>query len=463
MNRSEKIIKNTVAYTIGNFGTKILSYVMVLVYTHFISTDDLGYYDLIITTISLLHPVVLLMIDDGIYRWMVDPNQKFKKEIVSVGIKLVNITSIVVILAFCILNIFVYVPYALLIVLFFYSSIIYQIMLNAVRGLGNSRLYAASGILNSFLLLTVEVIGIVVLNFGVEVLLIAAVFSNIVAIVFLISKQNELRGLLKIKFNKTLCIEMLRYSVPLIPNNICWWIVNSSDRYIILFFLGASYNGIYAVSNKFPTVITTISSIFFLSLQESLINEYGAPDRDSFYSNVFRRYYCLLLGLVLCGIPTTRIVIQLFVNAEYKNAWMYTGILYLGAAFSALSSFLGIGYQISKETKRSIFSTVGSAFINLFVNVIMIQKIGLYAASISTLIAYIVLFVVRIIHSKKYFCLKINYVEFVSLSIVCMIMIVGTYYIDCILVLGLFSILSVCMFIVLNSYIVIKLLKKILR
>ena len=101
------------------------------------------------------------------------------------------------------------------------------------------------------------------------------------------------------------------------------------------------------MANKFPTILTTITSIFYLAWQESAIQEYNSPNRDKFYSEVFKKYYILLFTLCLCAIPATRLVIELFVSEAYKNAWEYTGFLYLGAAFSALSSFLGMGYQIS--------------------------------------------------------------------------------------------------------------------
>ena len=66
--------------------------------------------------------------------------------------------------------------------------------------------------------------------------------------------------------------------------------------------------------------------------------------RDKFYSEIFKKYYVLLFTLCLCAIPATRFVIELFVSESYKHAWRFTGFLYLGAAFSALSSFLGMGF-----------------------------------------------------------------------------------------------------------------------
>ena len=65
-------------------------------------------------------------------------------------------------------------------------------------------------------------------------------------------------------------VEMLRYSVPLVPNAISWWIANVSDRLLILYFLGSAMNGIYAAANKIPTIYTTFFSVYNLAWLESV-------------------------------------------------------------------------------------------------------------------------------------------------------------------------------------------------
>lgn len=406
--REKKILKNSLIFTVGNLGSKVFSYIMVLIYTHYISSAELGYYDVVLTTISLLQPVVLLSFDEGIYRWLIDAEERNIKKIISTCVKTVLCSSLFAIAIFGILNLKLNLQYAIDIVLLFVSSLIYQLVLNAVRGLGNNKLYALSGVLNSFFLLIFEVAGIIILRKGVEALLISKVVANLLTIIYIYAKESRLHGFSKESADTKLAKDMVRYTVPLIPNSISWWIVNSSDRYIILAFLGASLNGIYSIANKFPTVITTISGILYFALQEAVIKEYNSQDRDKFYSNIFEKYYLFLFGLVLCGIPSTKLVILLFAGTEYKDAWQYTMFLFISTVFSALSSFLGIGYQISKDTHKSAYTTIIAATINIIVNLCLIRYVGLHAATFSTCISFIVLFIIRVLHCKKYYTLIIN-------------------------------------------------------
>lgn len=427
MSRESTILKNTAIYAIGNFGSKILVYIMVLVYTHFITPKELGYYDLILVTISLILPIVMCSLDEGIYRWLINNENENIIEIISTCTKTIIGTTVVVGCSLLLLNHFIHIQYIVQIVLLLSSMSIYQLFLNAVRGLSNSKIYALSGIINSFIDLILEFIGLVFLKMGIEVLLISKIIANLVTIGYLCFRQRELRSCLKGKYNVGIIKPLLSYSLPLIPNSVSWWIVNSSNRYIILFFLGSAYNGIYSVSNKFPTVITTITGIAYFSLQESIIKEYTSLDRDQFYSKIFKKYYTILFLLVICAIPATRLIVQWFVGLEYHSAWEFTGFLYIGAVFSALSAFLGIGYQISKETKRSMISTVSAAILNIFITLLLIRYMDLYAVSFSTMIAYIFLFGLRIKHSKKYFQLKIKWAHFLLLNFCACISIVVSY------------------------------------
>ena len=66
--------------------------------------------------------------------------------------------------------------------------------------------------------------------------------------------------------------QLVAYSYPLIPNNICWWIINVSDRTLINIFLGAAANGIYAIACKIPNFCASVFNVFNISWQEAAID-----------------------------------------------------------------------------------------------------------------------------------------------------------------------------------------------
>ena len=99
-------------------------------------------------------------------------------------------------------------------------------------------------------------------------------------------------------------------------------------------------------------------------------------------------------------------------NTEFKEAYMYLGILMLGSLFSSFSSFYGTGYVSAKDTKNATLTTTIGAVVNCLINLLFINLIGIWAACFSTLIGYLVTWIVRIKQTKKYFNIKVEWKEF---------------------------------------------------
>lgn len=463
MNQKKKLIKNTIIYAIGNFGTKILSYIMVLVYSYFIEPEELGYYDLIITTVAMFQPIIIFQLNDGVYRFLVDDKEDKKEDILTTGFKVLCVTTGISEIILIGLSFFYKFEYAIWIGLYLVTLIFYLFFQDVIRGMGKSRLYVAIGIVNSMVMLVAEIIGLIVLKLGVLSLLVSKVIAMFISIFILLAYQNELRCVFKRKFDKDIFKDLISYSAPLVPNTICWWVVNSSDRYIILYFLGTVYNGIYSIANKLPTILTTITGIFYLAWQEAAIKEYDSKNRDKFFSDIFQKYFILLFSLCICAIPVTRIVVEIFVAESYKGAWKYTGFLYMASVFNALCSFLGIGYQISKETSRSLATTIFAAILNIVVNIMMIKYIGLQAASFSTFISYLFLFYIRLRHTKRYFIIKINWRCFYSLFILCVVVQILTFRIRNVVYFLLLCFSGVVLMLWINRKLFITFLQQLMR
>ena len=308
MKSGSKLAKNTAIYAIGNFGTKILSYVMVLVYSYYITPEELGYYDVVLTTISMIQPLVIFQLNDGVFRFLVDSDKNQQNAVVGNVMKFICITTVASELIFAIFCGFVNIQYAVWIGLLLISTMFYVLMHDVVRGMGLNKEYAAYGVLNSIVMLVMEVVGLMILHLGMEVLIISKACAYGVCIVTMFIRHKKLLQALRERMSKEVLEPILKYSAPLVPNTICWWVVNSSDRYIILFALGTAYNGIYSMSTKFPTILTMVTSIFYLAWQETAIKEYNTPERDRFFSDIFQKYYVLLFSLCLCAIPATKIV-----------------------------------------------------------------------------------------------------------------------------------------------------------
>lgn len=463
MSQESKLIKNTAIYSIGSLSSKILAYVMVLVYSRYIMPESMGYYDVIMTTISLLYPVVSLELVEGIYRFIIDPAGAKWEAVIATSYKVILINTLIAEGIFLIFAYLFQIKFLGAIVLYSASYIFYEVTHTTIRAFAENKVYTIVGIANSFIILICEVIGVVILKRGIEALWVSMAVANITCSIYAMVKYNLVQVLKNNKIDKNIFKSLSYYSLPSVPSAICWWVVNSCDRYIVLGFLGQLYNGIYAMAAKFPTILNVLTSGFYISWQESAIKEYNSDTRDVFFTKTYKSYCAILFSGCLVLIPATKIVILYLVGSTYESAWMYTGGLFLGAAYSALSSFLGLGYQISKQTERSLISTVLAAVVNIVVNIALVKVIGLHAASISTAVAYFFLFIIRIIDTQRYFHIAYDWKDLallpgivVIMSVLCML---NSYWrIDFLL-----CFVAVIISVVLNKRIIMSLVNKAVR
>lgn len=403
-------------YFVANFGAKILLLIIYPAYTYVICPEELGTYDLIISTLSLVYPIIIFSINEAVFRWLLDETGSKQIEIIAVALKITLRNIAVFDILFLLIQTIIQSRYGWYILGVINAGAVYPVLQQIARGLRKNRLFAVSGLLYAVMLVLSNAILVFGCDLGVEGLLLSQLFAYMSSCIFLILsiKALRLKWWRAVVSQKTKA-EMTRYSLMLIPNSCCWWIMNASDRYLIRFFLGNAANGIYAIAHKFPSVLNIVTTVFSFAWQEQAITEYASNDRNEYYSRIYRYYYLFLFSICLLLLPITKLFVIFFVESDYSSAWQYSAQLYLGSIFLALASFLGTGYLSAKNTAGSMLTSIAGAIVNIISDLILLPLIGLEAAAISTALGNVSIWMARWIQTGKYFKIRMNWPEFVFL------------------------------------------------
>lgn len=431
MNRKNRsLIKNIGLFTIGSFGSKILSFLLVPLYTAILSTSEYGSVDLITSTASLLTPILLLSIFDATLRFGMDSSYK-KEDVLSTSINIALKGSLVLILGV----LFVYFTkifdvkgiYLVFLCVYFVLGALSQIFNLYLRAKNQAAVIAFSGIICTFITCISNVILLLILKCGI----IGYMISNTIGILIQNIYQIIFGKIYKdIKFShyNDLSKPMIKYSSPLIANSISWWINNASDRYILTFMRGISENGIYSVSYKIPTILTMFQSIFYNAWSISAIAEFDKDDKDGFIGNNYLMYSFVSL-LVCSGLMFFNIPLASFLyKGEYFIAWRCVPFLLLGTVFCGLSQFEGSLFAATKNTKMVAKTTVIGATINTFFNFVLIYFMGSIGAALATLLGYMVTWVLRTILMQSFIRMRVDWSRhFFSIFLVCVQAILATF------------------------------------
>ena len=430
MNKNKELVKNTIIIFIGKFCTQFITLLLLPLYTHFLSTEDYGYIDLIQTYLTFFITLILLKIDAGIFRFLIDArkSEEEKNKIITNGIFIMFVELIISTILFAVAVKIFSIKYSILIVMNLISLSVLTFLLQIVRGIGKNKQYSFSSIIAAIVTIVLNLIFLVGFHKNGKYVLIASLISNIICTIYLLIVNKILKNV-KIKYiDKKLIKDLLKYSIPMIPNELSWWIVHVSDRTIISYALGVAANGIYSVSCKFSNILSSIFNIFNLSWQESAALHINDTDKDEFFSNVinkvFNLFICFCIGILAC-LP---FVFELLIKDSYREAYKYVPILLLANIFSVLIGLIGSIYVAKKMTKEVAKTTMIAAIINLTIDIALIKVIGIYAAAISTLVSYMLLAIYRYIDVQKYVKVKIPIKNIVVNSIIFILVVVLYLY-----------------------------------
>lgn len=460
MSKEKTLAKNTIIYLIGNFGSKFLSILIIPLYTNFLRADDYGYYDLIFTYITLLMPVVTLQLSDAIYRYLLD--SKTERERSSI---LTNSLSVIFrnLLFADLIAVFVYqfyrFDYQYLFLIQFNFTIIYNIWLQIARGFQKNLLYSISGIIYTAVSLTLNVITIVIFKLAVGGLIISNIVAALVAFFFIEIKIRALQRLNIKLLDKASKKKLLIFSIPLIPNVISWWVMNVSDRTMLNYYIGMEANGIYAIANKFPSIMFLLNTIFSLAWQESVITE---KENKEFYSRMFNLYVKLQFTGAIVFLAITKILMDILVGENFDETWKYVPFLYIATIFSGFSSFYGASYLSSEKTVGAFYSSVVGAIVNIVVNLWLIPIIGIHGAAISTFFAFLVMWIMRLVDTRKFFEVQVNWKDFAILSVIAAVY-TALYYVENMFVQVILIFISLIIFFAYNRDFLQKVLITVLK
>lgn len=446
MSKEKQLLKNTTIVSIGKIATQLITFLLLPVYTAVLTKEEYGIVDLLNTLVSLVFPIITLQIEQGIFRYLVDyrDDRDKQKEVITSVFRFVFKQLIIYIVIFLIASIWINNSYKYFLAGNIIATMFTSILLQICRGLGDNKRYALGSFLVGACTVILNVIFIVAFKWGAYGMLGATILANIIAIIYL-SFSKKIYSYIDIKkYNKCLLKEIVKYSIPLVPNIISWWIVDASDRSIISWILGIGQNGVYSAANKFSNVFMTLYSVFNITWTESAAININTPEKDEFFSKIFDFTIRFFGALALVIIATVPFVFQFLINEQFAEAYNQIPILMIAGIFNVLVSFIGSIYVAKKITREIAKTSIFAAIINIVVNILLIKHIGLYAASISTVIAYMSMFIYRYIDCKKYVALKIN--SKLIISIVIMIICSISIYFSNYLILKIINVVIIYMY-----------------
>lgn len=432
MGRKKLLFSNTAILAAGTFASKFLVFFMMPLYTRCLLPGEYSTADLITQTANLLMPLACAGISQGIFRFALDGAEN-RRSVFSSGLAILAVVSAlfgILTPILCLFNVFD--GYVWLIALYVIIANLHAAVAQYIRAKGNTVLFAAGGLAGTALTIGFNLLFLVGLDMGILGYVLSVVLGDAVVTVLLFFVARLWRDVEPRAVRRSTVWDMLKYSLPMIPTTIFWWITSVSDRYLVIAMKGEAVNGLYAASYKVPTLLTLVCSVFIDAWQFSAVSERDENERRDFFSSVFGGFQGIIFmgasGLILFSKIATKILLA----ENYYDSWQYIPVLSLAMAFSGLVTFMASVYMVKKRSVNSFVTAAIGAVANVTLNLLLIPKFSAMGAAVATFFSYFVVFVIRAVDARRMIPFRLGLPKLVfntvAVSVQCAVMIAEIPY-----------------------------------
>ena len=408
-NKYKTLLKNSSILGIGEVLSKLLVFILLPLYSSVLTTGEYGIATLVADSSNLLFPIVTFGVSQAVFRYSYG-RKKDRPAVFTAGLEMLFAGMAVFVICSPLIKMIPRISdYVLLLGIYVFMFALNTLCGSFLRGMNAVKPFAIKGIICTAANLLFNILFLLVFKLGVTGYLLANICGDFVAVLYMVWGGDLLDYIEPRQVTKKIFIEMLRFSVPLIPTTICWWIVNMSDRYMITYMVNESANGVYAAAYKIPNIMITVTGIFINVWQMSLVNEENKGEKwGEFFTRIFDGFKSVMFVVGTIIILCCRLAARILLRNDFYEAWQYMPYLTVACIFEGITSFIAVIYIVKKKSVNSLICALSGAAVNLILNLILINAIDAMGAAIATMLSYMAVYFVTTYRSRALVNYKVN-------------------------------------------------------
>ena len=390
--------------------TAVLGIVFLSVETKLLSTSDVGDYSLVSGFISVLVSVMISWVGSSSLRYFDKYKDRLSVFNTTVFVLQMLCTAIVLMIVGISSVVMTNIPVKEYLLLTFALALmrsVYEVQEKMFRVNGKYAYYSMATIGQGVMNLVVMIVCARIFQWKAASIFMAAILSTAAFDILAIIMGKSYQEIKFSKYSKALTRTFLDYGVPMVGVWGISWVLNYADRYIIRIFNTASEVGIYTTAytvaeSSLGICISSITLAFF----PALVRKWNAGGREDAtdYVNRIINYYCLLMIPALTGVWMIKgCMYGTIIDQSYADGAIVIAVSAIGFFFMGMNNILYKLWQLEEKTKKVFYLMLLSAVLNIGLNFLSIPLWGYKAAALTTLLSYMIIFVIAYVLIRKNF------------------------------------------------------------
>ncbi len=432
-----RIVKHSSVYMTGMIISRVISFVMLPLYTHYLSPDDYGILELLMTTSDIIAIVVGIGLSDAVFRFYSEARSLEEKNRVISTALYMGVTLFFVIFGLMFLNarffsslLFTSEDYTRHFQLVFFSFALtgaVELPFVYLRARAQSVKFVVLSTIRLITQLGLNILFIVVLGYKVLGVLYSTVIVSATMSLYLV--VSTMRGC-GFGFSRDLVRKFVSYGLPLVASGVGTFIVTTSDRFILKAFRDLDEVGLYSLGFKFGSmVILVLMGPFFQHWAIEMFEIAKRRDHEEVFARVSDGIFFLSIILIFGVSVYIKEIIMIIAAPEYLEAYTVVPIVCLAYYFSSLAYFVEAGVLIQKKTKYIAYSMIAAVVTSLGLNFLLIPSFGMYGAGVAVACTFSVRFLLIYRWSQKVYPLPYKWFRLNSILVYGALLLVGSFLI----------------------------------
>jgi len=415
-----KLGKHSIVYGLGSIGTKIISLLLLPLYTAFLTPADYGVLQICNVLSSMIITIILMGTSSALFKVYYNDEDEDNRKVIlgTVLIFYLFIAAMFLLpLIFFRNSISSFLiggersGYLLLLVLVaaYFEGLI-TLGLAILRAKGKSFTYAIFSIVRLLIYIGLNIVFVATLKrnyVGVKEATLIALFISVI-IIFIITYKK-----IKWKFNRVYIKEILAIGIPLAIGGLASWVLNMTDRYMLKFLLpediALTQVGLYSLGSKISSFLHfALVAPFMLSWGALMYSYQNDPNAKNIYKNILNIFTAIGGVLfILISFFSPEILNLISQNKDYVVAYKVVPYLTFSKLLFGIYMIFTVGVTLTKKTKYISFANIIAAILNIILNFIFIPKFGMIGAALASLISFIIRTIILYFNAQRHY--HINY------------------------------------------------------
>jgi O-antigen/teichoic acid export membrane protein len=404
--------KHIVIYSIGNLSTKLIGFVLLPLYTGYLTTDEYGMLALLEVTSFMLIAFVGMRLSTAMMRWgSSEEDEDTLKSIVFTTFITLVILSILFNVIFqplagsfsrILFEDVAFKNYFRVLFLFVSFEILNVWTLDLIRIKSKPLFYVILSLVKFIVVIILNIYFIKYQGLGVLGIILSQLIGSVILFVlsFLFVVQN-----IKPEYNLKAVMPMFRYGFPLVFTTISMYLLSLGDRYLMKYMLDMGEVGIYSLGYKIATVTNLlIIQSFQTGFLPIAYKMYEKPGKERFFIKSLTYYtFVLVVFSLALSLFSKELITLLSRDEAYIISYTIVPFVSLALVFKGIQYVFSLSLHFVKNTKFNAFIVLFVAVFNLLLNYLLLPRFGIYGAGMASIVSFFLMLVFFRIYSKRYY------------------------------------------------------------